>query len=301
MLKSIDSHSERFLADVRAIDSRLARAQRQLSSGKRIHSASDAPAELPSLLATRTELAQMGQLRFNLGRIKTEVDTAEQSIRLGVDVMDRALAVGSQGATGTATAQVRQILAGEVKSLLGQLVGIAGAKVEGRHIFAGDSDQTVPYTLDLTQASPVSAYGGSASTRETAHPSGTRFLVAYTAQEVFDSSTPSANVFQSLVSLYTSLESSDIDAINASVATVRSASDHLNNKLAGYGTIQNRVAEATEFATKQELHLKVRLSGLEDADLASAATDLSEANFIRQTAFQAESRRPRQSLFDFLG
>jgi flagellar hook-associated protein 3 FlgL len=301
MLRPIDSHSERFLADIRLVDDRLRRAQRELSSGKRVHNASDAPADLPAILASRTELGHMVQVRANLGRVKAEVDTAEEAVRHAVDALDHALAIGSQGATGTATAEIRHVLAGEIRSVIEQISSIAGTKVEGRYVFAGDQDQNIPYTLDFSQANPVSAYGGSASTRETSHPAGTRFQVARTAQQIFDSPDPAGNVFQSLVALRDSLEADDIDAVRDAVANVLTASEHVNTELAAYGNIQGRIAEATEFATRQELLLKVRLSSLEDADLVQAATDLNEATFLRQTAFQAEAQRPRQSLFDFIG
>ena len=65
--------------------------------------------------------------------------------------MEQAESLGTQGATGTASATARQNLAGELGAVLQQLVATANTAVQGRYIFGGDSDQTTPYSLDMTQ------------------------------------------------------------------------------------------------------------------------------------------------------
>lgn len=301
LLRGPDAHSQRFLRDIEGISRRLSRAQRELSSGRRIHAPSDEPSQLTARLATRAELGQTSQSLSNLGRVKAETSTAEQALRHSVEAVDRAAVLASQGASSIADASTRNILALEADSLLQQLVGAAAVQVEGRYLFSGDADQTAPYSVDLSQANPVSGYQGSAATREVAHPSGTRFVIAHTAQEIFDSPVPGESVFQSLLALRTALRANDTGAIRTALGSIQTASVHLNNHLAAYGAIQNRVAEAIQYGNRQELSLKTRVSEAEDADLAAAAIELAQVQVFQQAAFQAEARRPRQSLFDYLG
>src|SRR5262249_5978894 len=150
---------------------------------------------------TRSDLAETQQIDANLGRVKTETDTAEGTLQSAVTLVERAQTLGAQGATDTNTSQSRQDLAGEIGAVLQQLVSAANTTVEGRFIFSGDADQTQPYTIDLTQASPIGAYQGTAATRQIQSADGSQFSVALTAQQIFDSPNAQQNVFTSINNL----------------------------------------------------------------------------------------------------
>ncbi len=301
MVRGPDAYSERFLSDLARNTARLDRAQRQLSSGRRINAASDSPGEVAHLISLRADLSRTEQIHSNLGRIKTETDTAEQALSNAITTLDRIQVLGAQGASTIAEASTRRTLAGEVGQLLERLVGLADTQVDGRYLFSGDADQTPPYSIDLTQPTPISAYLGAGSTREVAHPSGIRFDAGRTAQQIFDSSVATENVFQSVNALRVALENNDYAAIGIALGTVHSAGKHLNDQLAYYGSIQGQVNDAVNIASRRRLDLQTQISGIEDADLSAAAIELNIATFQQQAAMQAEGRRPRQSLFDYLG
>jgi flagellar hook-associated protein 3 FlgL len=301
MLRGPDAHAERFLSDMARITERLTRAQRHLSSGRRISTPSDSPSEAAHLVSLRADLSRIKQVQTNLGRIKAETDAAEQALSHAVGTLDRVAVVGTQGATAFVDAGTRRTLAAEVSQLLEQLVGLADTQLDGRYLFSGDSDQTPPYSIDFTQVNPVSAYQGSAATREIMHPSGTRFASGRTARDIFDSPVASESVLQATNALREALAADDLTAVNAALANVRTASRYLNDQLAFYGSIQNQVNEAIDVSGRRELGLLSQIGSVEDADLSAAAIELSSATVQQQTAFQAESRRSRQSLFDYLG
>jgi flagellar hook-associated protein 3 FlgL len=317
MISSIDPSADRFLADLSRIQERSERAQRQLSSGLRISTASDDPDHVQELLVARMRLEQVTQIRMNLGRVKAEVDAAENTLQTAAQMLDRAAEIGVDGANSTRTPEARKTLALQAQAILEELVAITGTNVEGRYVFSGDSDHTAPYTLDPTQPNGVSAYAGSAATRQIVHPTGARFGVAKTAQEIFDNPDPRKNAFAALNSLRVALEngptaspgdplyatqlSAQSDAIAAALLTVRGARDHVNAELAFYGSVQNRVDEAIEYANKLELREKTALSNLQDADITAAALELSQAGIQQDAALSARAMLPRSSLFDFLG
>lgn len=301
MLRRVDPETERFLDDLARIEDRLARAQREVSSGRRLNQPSDDPDQVSRLLMLRSELVATEQIRFNLGRVTAEVNTAEQTLSAAVERLERAAVLGSQGAGSTATAEQRLLLAREVEALLTQMVNLADTTVEGRYIFSGNADGQIAYTLDWTQSYPVSAYLGSAATRTVAGPGGRRIAVAKTAAEIFDNPDPAKNVFQALNNLRTALLANDQAGIGAALAQIRTASVHLNDELAFYGTVQNQVAAATEAARKEELRLKTRISEIQDADLTESILAMNEARFQQEAALNAKARMPRTSLFDYLG
>lgn len=301
MLKGLDVRSDRFLTDLNTITRNIAKAQRQITSGKRINSVSDAPDQVSDLLAARTELGSVQQTHKNLDLVKTEVDTAESTLGQAVSIMDRVLSLGTQGASTVADADSRKVLGGEVGSILEQLVYFAGSTVNGRYVFSGDGDQTAPYSIDLTQDNPVSSYLGTTSTRVIEQSQGLRFPVAKTAQEIFDNPDPAKNVFQTVNELRLALLNNDEPGVEAAVGKVRQAAQHLTSEQAFYGSVQNRVNDGLEIANKQELNLKSQISSIEDADVSAAILEMTNGGLQQQAALGAEAKRPRTSLFDYIG
>jgi len=317
MIEAIDPSAARFLADLGRIQVRAERAQRQISTGLRVSTASDDPDHLQDLLVARAHLEQLVQIRMNLDRAKAEVGTAEQALAEAMKLMDQAAAAGLSGASSLTSAETRSTLAVTMQGILEQLVTAAATHVEGRYLFSGDSDQVPPYTVDLAQPNGVSPYAGAAATREMMHPAGTRFALSRTAQEIFDHPDPDKNIFAAVNALRLALENgptvppddpdynnqleAQAQAAADALLRVQGARDHLSRELAYAGVVQNRVDEAIQFAAKLELCERTALSNLQDADIATAAVELDQARTHLEAALQARAMMPRSSLFDFLG
>lgn len=301
MLSPLDPNSQRFLNDLNQIEDRMQRAQRQVATGLRVMSVSDDPDQVSTILQVHASLASAQQIQANLGRVKTEADTSEQTLESAVQLVERARTLAAQGANGTQTAQTRQAAEQEVSSLLDQLVGLSRTSVEGRYIFSGDQDQQPPYSIDLTQDNPVSTYQGSAATRQVQHPNGSTFAVSKTAQDIFDAPDPTQNVFAAVNSLRLALKNNDQDGIKASMDNLSTADSYLNSQLAFYGSVQNKIADATDYGSRLQVQLKTQLSNLQDADTTQAILDLQQATNAEQVALSARAKLPMTSLFSYLG
>lgn len=300
MISTLNPAAQNFLAGLNQIQQRLQTAQTQLTTGLQINNVSDDPSEIADVWQLNSQLDQTQQTDTNLGQVTTEVNTAQSALQSSVTLVEQALTYGAQGASDTSSATTRQDLANNLGAILQQLVSAANTTVQGRYIFSGDTDQTTPYSIDLTQSSPVSAYQGSASTREIQGPDGTAFPIALTAQQIFDSSNGQTNVFGSITSLIQGLEANNDTQINSAVSDVQSADTFLNQQLAFYGTVQDRVAGALSFGQNYTTQLQTQLSGVQDADEAGAITNMTQAQTQLQAALQSEAQLPRTTLFDFL-
>jgi flagellar hook-associated protein 3 FlgL len=301
MISNLTPSNQQFLNDLNQISDRMQNAQRQLATGLRVSQVSDAPDVISSLLQARASLSATTQTVTNLGQTKSEVDTAEQALDSAVTLFDQVQTLGAEGATDTATAATRAGLAQQLGSILQQTVGLTATQVAGRYLFAGDSDQAAPYTFDSTQTPPVSAFLGTASTRQAQHPNGTTFPVALTAQTIFDSSDSSTNVFTSIENLQTALSSNDTTAIQTAEGGLAKVGEYLNQQLAFYGTTQDKVAQATDYASTLQVQLQTQISNLQDADMTSAIEELTQAQTQQQAALQSKAQIPRTTLFNFLG
>ncbi|HEV3334066.1 MAG TPA: flagellin [Bryobacteraceae bacterium] len=317
MISNLSPQSQNFLADVDRVQQSVAQASGQISSGLRVNVASDAPDVISQLLQLRSNLQKNTQITTNLGMATTDANVAESTLDSATQLMDNALSLAAQGATGTMTASDRQNLAGEVQAVEEQMLGFSQTQSGGRYVFSGDQDTQPTYQLDLSNANlaPNGNLTGTgagvdmlitpSNTRVIENPAGGTFAVSMTAQQIFDDRNPDGsmaadNVFHAIDSLRTALLNNDQTGITNATVSLRTASDHLNQCLAFYGTTQNRIQAATTFAANYDIQLKTQISQIEDADVTAASLELSQGTTHIQAAFQMEANIPRTTLFDFL-
>ncbi len=301
MIEAFNPTAQIFLSGMNNIQARLARSQTQLTTGLQINTASDDPNALGDLYEVRSNLAQTNQINSNLGLVSTEVNTAEGAVSNAVTLLDNVTTLATEAEPNTLTAATRTQISQEVGSDLQEMVALANTNVGNRYVFSGDSDQTEPYTVDLTQTTPVSAYQGTAATREVQSPDGSTFPVSLTAQQIFDSSDPTTSVFGTMTSLYNALQNNDQAGIDTAITNLQTTSTYLNTQLAFYGTVQDRVASATTFGANLTTQLQTEQSGIEDANAAQAITDMTMATTDEQATLEAEKEIPQTTLFDLLG
>ncbi|MGD0617789.1 MAG: hypothetical protein ABSB67_09030 [Bryobacteraceae bacterium] len=301
MITFYNEQTQAFLNGMNNIQQKETQAQLELTSGLKVNSVSDAPDEISDILSLQSSISNNTQIGQNLAIVTNETNTAESAVSSAVSLVEQAESLGTQGATDIASADTRTQIAQQLGDVLTELVNIANTTVSGRYIFAGDSDQTQPYTIDLTQTNPISAYAGSPSTRQIEAPDGSTFAVAQTAQDLFDSSDTNSNVFESVNSLRNALLNNDSAGVGSALAQVSSSDTYLNSQLAFYGNVQDNVANATSEQSNDDTQLRTQLATLQDADESQSIIDLNEAQTQQQAALQSEAEIPRTTLFNFLG
>lgn len=300
MINNLNSSDTRFVTALERIQARMERAQRELSSGKRIFVASDEPDGISALLSVRSELESVEQSKLNLGRTKAEVDAAENGLQKAVKIMERARVLAGQAQSGFNDEPTWLALEQEAQDLTQQLLNVSNLAIEGRYIFSGNSDLTQPFTYD-PNLNMVTPYAGSAATRQSLFPGGNPFGVALSGGDIFDSQNPGESAFAALRELQTTLEARDVLATRDAMVNVEGALKHLSGQLSTYGAIQRRVVEATTAAESTTLRLKTQLARLEEADATQSIIDLQQAEFQQRAALQTRGSLPRNSLFDYLG
>src|SRR5260370_39980150 len=97
MLSSLDPSAQQFLNDLGRVSDRMSRAQREISSGQKVGNVSDSPDQISTLLLVRASLASQQQIQTNLGRAKTEADTAGQSVERAGTQMEQRQTLGAPG------------------------------------------------------------------------------------------------------------------------------------------------------------------------------------------------------------
>jgi flagellar hook-associated protein 3 FlgL len=299
MLPAVNGPSEQFLTNLDQIQSAMNTVQRQLSSGLRVGQASDDPSAVPSILKTQSEIAQNNQAQTNLNQVKTELLTGDASLQQAVTLVEQATTLAAQAASGTSTDTQNAALAAQVQGIQQQLVNLSNTSVGGRYIFSGDSDQQAAYALDSTQPNGVQQLAAAKSTQVITDANGNPLWTPMTAQDIFDSQS-GGNVFAAVNGLLTALQNNDSAAATASVASLNTADDYLNQQLGLIGIAENRVSDATTAASQSVTTETADLGNLRDADTAGDAVDLSQLNTQQQAALSARATMSQSNLFDFL-
>jgi flagellar hook-associated protein 3 FlgL len=301
MISIATAPNSTFLANLSDVEARILKDDQQVSSGLAVQQVSDSPDQVTEILQLQAAIAGNNQIGQNLGQVNSEVSAASQAISNGINLMDQATQIGTEGASSTTGLSTDQQLASQVQGVITQMFGLSQTQVEGRYVFSGDSDQTSPYAaVNLSLPNGVGAYQGSASTRTIQNANGSTFSVAYTAQQIFDSGGPSTSVFQSLTALYSALQSGSSSSVSSALTNLQGANGYLNGMNGQYGDIQNQVTAASTFQSQYNTTLQSQLSTAQDADETQAITDMQQASTAEQAALQAEASLPRQTLFSFL-
>lgn len=306
MFPNISGTTQQYLADLERTENQLQQTTTNISSGLDVQQPSDDPGAISEILQTEASLAQNTQIQSNLNSVTTEVNTADSALQSAVQQVESAISLATQGASSTASADTRATLAQQVAGIQQALVGIAQTSVNGSYIFSGDQDTQPPYELDPTQPEGVQQLVTSSSTRTIQSVDGTSFAVALTAQQIFDArnpdNTPAAgNVFAAIQNLETALTNNDTAGISSAADSLQSASSYLNDQLAFYGEVENRVSEATSLAQKFQTQQTTELSNLQDTDVPTAATELTQLQTQEQASMQVEaSVQQMKNLFSYL-
>ena len=275
MISGLDANSELFLAALDRVQRRISDANLQATSGKRVSVASDAPDQVSDLLKLKAEQRHNTQAKANLAVAKADADTADNTISASIRLLDRALQVGAQGANSTLDADKRLSLANEIEALQAQ-------------VQANSRALTLPANFQIED------------------PAGGSFAASKSAAEIYDLHNPdgtvaSGNVFTALNDLRLALLSNNVTGVTTAIDAVKTASGYLNSMEAFYGTVQNRIDAATDYAQSHDIDLKAQISQKEDADLPTAALQITQGNTQLQAAFQLRAKIPQSSLFDYLG
>ena len=307
MVTNLDPQNAQFLTNMNLIQDKISQANNQVSSGLKITVASDAPDEIGALLQLRANQLHNSQIQSNLTLAQTDANAADDALSASIQLMDSATTLATQVATGTSDATSRASLALQVQSILQQMVSTSQTNIQGRFIFSGDQDSSPQYTWDPTQTNPVVAGPASASPRQIEDPAGGTFAASLTAQQIYDDQDPTSggpatdNVFNALTTLQTALQNNDTAGIGNSITLLQAASVHLNTMQAFYGNVEDQIQNASAYASKYDVQLQTEISNIQDADITSAATELTEGNTQLQAAMEMQGQMPHTSLFNYLG
>ena len=287
----------RLLADLNASTTRLADAQRQISSGKRIGKPSDDPLATGSALRLRTELDGIASDQRSVSDAQGWLDTTEAALSTITDTVQRARELALQGVNGTLGQSDRNKIADEIEQLIETTKSAANATYGGRYVLSGTKTDTPAYVagaVDTWQGDP----GGQIFRQLGA---GISISVNVRADDVLGNGGADGKLLSTMRSLVTNLRSGNVAAVQTSnISALSSNLEDVTSARGVVGALTNRVESASARLDQAEVASTSLLSQAEDTDIAKALIDLTTQQSVYQAALRSGQSLVQPSLLDFL-
>lgn len=270
---------------------RMARLQDQLSSGKRIRTASDDPAGTVRALQLRGALARNDRYAANADDALSWLNTIDDAYSSTVATLQQARTLVLRGLnTGVNDAAANQALASEMDTVKTTLVQLGNSSYDGRPVFGGTTASPVAYDSNGN-------YVGDNGVVSREVGEGLSVDVSSNGPTVFGSG--STDVFQLVQSAADALRTNP-GGMSGLVAQFDDAIARVSAAQAQEGARSRQVQDAKSGLTVRGTAMQSELSGVEDVDLADMAMKVTAANTNYKAALQTTATISQLSLMDFL-
>jgi flagellar hook-associated protein 3 FlgL len=267
-------------------------AQRKISSGKRIDSASDDPTAAAGAMRASSSIRAIAQYQRNIDSSKGRLDLEEGVLDRLTESIERAKELSLAQAGSTGNQSTRAIAKVEVDQLLAFAKDLANTRHEGEFLFGGTASATQP----ITSTTPPFTASPPTGSRQNEIQSGMFMKTNHNATEIFlDTGTLAA-----LEQLSTALGNNDGAAVGAAADALDTAHAGLQNLVGEVGVRSSQLEITSANLSALDVQLQSIRSNLQDVELEKTVTELAQRQTAYQTAMLATSRLMGMSLADYL-
>jgi len=267
----------------------------EIASGRSVNEPSDNPTAAALLVENNDQATFNSGYLQSLNSVQGQFSTADSTLSSVVTALQRAISLGVEGANGTLSDSDRGAVATELQGIQSQLVSLANTSYQGRYVFAGTTTNTPPFVVDNTVASGV-RYAGNSGVNQVSIGSGYKLAVNLPGSQLF--SAAGNDVFLAINTLIQALQTNT--GIDTAVSGVGAASSYLSAQRVFYGNALNQSQSQTTYLNTAKLQISQQENTLGGADLAAAATNVSQAAIDTQATLAAISKLSQNNLFDYL-
>ena len=281
------------LSDLMSNVDALMKIQEQVSTTKRLNRPSDDPADVRSAVKLHDAVSELEQFQRNIDVGNRTVNAADTALADAGDVLQRASELAVTASNGSLSASDRANIATEIETLAGQLVQDASAKVGEQYIFSGFRVSTPPYTAPPAGSATVGAYQGDQGVISARIGPSTTMQLNVTADTVFK------DAFDALQQLHTQLTSGN-PVPSATISLVQKGLQSVIDARAVVGARAKRLENAADTVSGIKLSTTELLSKVEDADMTSVISKMSERQVTYEAALKVSASILQKSLINEL-
>lgn len=288
------THQQR-LASLQNTQTRLNKAQAQVSSGVKLERTSDNPAGAVELLTIQSRLAERDQQTASISGALPLMQATESALGEISTALQSARNAGLSAAnTATGSDADRAALAAQISAATQTALSKANTRVDQRYIFSGTKSDTPPF-------GPTSsvAYAGNQSSLKLRVSDGQPLEISITGTQL-GGGQEGTDLFTNLKGLEQAVRSGDSAAIRNSLDKVTTDFNRVVSLRGDMGSRLNYVDMAQRNIDSEVELLKTRQSGLKDVDFAEAIVNEKSAENAQQAALAMIGKIGNMSLLDYL-
>lgn len=273
--------------------SELFRLQNIVSTGKKINKPSDDPVSLSKILEYDELISRSDQYTENINHAIGFLEVSDSTLSGVGDILIRAKELAVAQGNDTMNADDRQSASIEAQNLFEEAVQLANTKLGDRYIFSGYKTQTEPF-------STAGAYSGDSGKIMVAVGPDATIQTNLPGDSLFKGTGGGIDIFTLLNDLKVNLENNDGASIRGSLDSFDTASDIILNGRGDIGARLNRLDLTMSNTEDLKLEIMQLKSGLEDADIIKAVSDLAMQQNVLEAAKASSARIVEPTLLDFL-
>jgi flagellar hook-associated protein 3 len=204
----------------------LATATQQLSTGLRVNQLSDDPSASANMVRSLAYSANVDQYTSNVSSVLPQMQSADSAISSIVTSLNTAVTLGTSGASSANLTSNKQVIAGQLQSVLSSVIAQANESYQGVYVFGGSNSTTPPFVAASTTY--TSSQGSTASPL-----AATTALMAGSVTTISDATTGESMTYQAAAGdTITTLQSAIASAVSAGTLSAgTSATINANGQL----------------------------------------------------------------------
>lgn len=273
----------------------FARAQAQVATGRRLRTASDDPGAALRAIDGRAEIGTLDAYTRSGDTAQARLSVIDGVLTAMVDTLTEAQATVAQARGTTADQSTREALVAKLQGQRDRLASFLNATYRGTYIFSGSQTQTASYAL----VAGAWVYQGDAAPVTVGVGAGRSVTTGLDGRAIAQGADTS-NVLAAFDSLVAAAQTADEASLEAGMASLGRAFDRAVRAQSQVGADLHGLEKERETLTRFRLAAESRVSKDEDADMAKAISQMTQAQTAYQAALGAVGRASKVSLLDYL-
>ena len=269
-------------------------AELQISTGKSVNEPSDNPTAAALLVENNDQATFTSGYLQSISVVQGQLSTADSTLSSINTALQQALSLGVEAANGTVSPSDQAAIANQLQGIQSQIMSLANTAYEGNYLFGGTVTNTAPFVSGGDDGSGV-AYMGNTDVNEVSIGSGYNLAV----------NVPGSQYFCFRQQCFSRRQQPHRGRPNQYRHWHRRQRTQFGHQLsfrAGrvLGNATDQTQSESTYLNAAKLQISQQQTTLGGADLAAAATDLSQAQTDNQAAIAAIAKLSQDNLFNYL-
>jgi flagellar hook-associated protein 3 FlgL len=282
------------LSAINTAAGQMARAKQQVETGRRISVPSDDPAGTRRSIEARAELGRLDAYDRTADSVNARLTLMDTVLNDVVDQLTEGLTTATSARGSAVNQSTRDAAAAKLEGIRNALVSDLNTTFRGTYLFSGSEATTPAYA----QVAGVWTYGGD-TTAVMAETAPGRTSAITRDGSALAQGTDAANLFTEMDLLITAVQTGDDAGMAAGIQALERAFARATGTQTRVGLDMQTLGEGQLQVQADRIATKANLSKDEDANMAQAITDMTQADTAYRAALQAASLQ-KISLLDFL-